>query len=221
MKKRKLKKRKPTVSVSMDWRTMQKVILSVVLVCLVFIGVIVIISDRPTVVDEVGTSEVVDPAIELKQHYAFIDFLAPIARENRKQYGVLASISMAQAILESDWGNSELSAKYYNLFGVKGEDHAANSVLLTTKEFENGQERTVQAWFRVYENWEESMTEHAQLLAEGTSWDAARYQAVIQATDYVEAAYALESAGYATDPDYAEKLIGVIESNRLYLYDVE
>lgn len=83
MKKRKLKKRKPTVSVSMDWRTMQKVILSVVLVCLVFIGVIVIISDRPTVVDEVGTSEVVDPAIELKQHYAFIDFLAPIARENR------------------------------------------------------------------------------------------------------------------------------------------
>ena len=148
----------------------------------------------------------------------FIADIAPAAQQMQANYGVHASISIAQAILESDWGESELSAVYNNLYGMKG-DNPENTVRLMTSEYYNGEWVTIQANFRVYGSWAESVQDHALLFVNGTTWDPDQYAPVLQAATYQEAAQALQDCGYATDPDYAEKLIAVIEQYALYEYD--
>ena len=149
----------------------------------------------------------------------FIADIAPAAQQMQANYGVHASISIAQAILESDWGESELSAVYNNLYGMKG-DNPENTVRLVTSEYYNGEWVTIQANFRVYGSWAESVQDHALLFVNGTTWDPDQYAPVLQAATYQEAAQALQDCGYATDPDYAEKLIAVIEQHALYDYDI-
>lgn len=149
---------------------------------------------------------------------AFIDRLVPHAKELQKQYGVLSSITLGQAILESNWGKSELASKYHNLFGIKAFG-SQNKVTLSTKEYKNKQWVTIQGEFKVYESDEASMDDHALLFVNGVSWDKNKYQSVIRAKDYKIAAYALQQAGYATDPTYAEKIIQVIEAHNLQQYD--
>ena len=144
----------------------------------------------------------------------FIADIAPAAQQMQANYGVHASISIAQAILESDWGESELSAVYNNLYGMKG-DNPENTVRLMTSEYYNGEWVTIQANFRVYGSWAESVQDHALLFVNGTTWDPDQYAPVLQAATYQEAAQALQDCGYATDPDYAEKLIAVIEQHAL------
>ena len=158
------------------------------------------------------------PEYSNNQGTGFIATIAPAAQQMQADYGVHASISIAQAILESDWGESELSAVYNNLYGMKG-DNPENTVLLATGEYYNGQWVTIQANFRVYGSWAESVQDHALLFVNGTTWDPNQYVPVLQATTYQEAAQALQDCGYATDPDYAAKLIAVIEQNALYEYD--
>ena len=149
----------------------------------------------------------------------FIADIAPAAQQMQANYGVHASISIAQAILESDWGESELSAVYNNLYGMKG-DNPENTVRLMTSEYYNGEWVTIQANFRVYGSWAESVQDHALLFVNGTTWDPDQYAPVLQAATYQEATQALQDCGYATDPDYAEKLIAVIEQHALYEYDI-
>ena len=149
----------------------------------------------------------------------FIADIAPAAQQMQANYGVHASISIAQAILESDWGESELSAVYNNLYGMKG-DNPENTVRLMTSEYYNGEWVTIQANFRVYGSWAESVQDHALLFVNGTTWDPDQYAPVLQAATYQEAAQALQDCGYAIDPDYAEKLIAVIEQHALYEYDI-
>ncbi|WP_321434145.1 glycoside hydrolase family 73 protein [Trichococcus flocculiformis] len=149
----------------------------------------------------------------------FIADIAPAAQQMQANYGVHASISIAQAILESDWGESDLSAVYNNLYGMKG-DNPENTVRLMTSEYYNGEWVTIQANFRVYGSWAESVQDHALLFVNGTTWDPDQYAPVLQAATYQEAAQALQDCGYATDPDYAEKLIAVIEQHALYEYDI-
>ncbi|WP_430521948.1 glycoside hydrolase family 73 protein [Limosilactobacillus ingluviei] len=147
----------------------------------------------------------------------FIQAIAPEAQAMQSKYHVYASITMAQAILESDWGSSKLAADYHNLFGIKGE--GANSKVLSTKEYTNGKWVVIKGRFRVYDSWAESIKDHTQLMVKGTSYNEQNYQAVIDATNYQEAARALQKAGYATDPDYAAKLINVIKTYQLDRYD--
>ena len=131
---------------------------------------------------------------------------------------VLPSISLAQAILESDWGESGLSKDYYNLYGMKA-GSAEPSVQLETSEFINGQWITIMAPFRVYNSWAESVEAHAKLLTYGVDWNPKLYEPVLKAKNYKEAAHALQKAGYATDPTYAQKSITVIETYHLSQYD--
>lgn len=154
-----------------------------------------------------------------EQHESFISRIAPISQEMQQKYGGRASISIAQAILESDWGKSDLSALYHNLYGIKG-NGPEDSVLLETTEFVDGEPITVQAYFKVYDSIASSVEDHAKLMAEGTSWDAELYWPVIKAGSYQEAAHALQESGYATDPDYPEKVIEVVERYELYQYDL-
>ncbi|EOH89998.1 glycoside hydrolase family 73 protein [Enterococcus villorum] len=155
---------------------------------------------------------------EAKTHQQFIDQLAPYAKELQNGYGVLPSIILGQAILESNWGKSTLASKYNNLFGIKafGDQKKVN---LETKEFVNEEWITIQGDFRVYDSWEQSMDSHTQLFVNGVDWNPALYEKVLTATNYREAAQALQEAGYATDPSYSEKIIQVIETYHLDQYD--
>ncbi|MBA1434701.1 N-acetylmuramidase [Lactobacillus bombi] len=165
---------------------------------------------------------VAQPPIQVKtiekQHQEFIQDLAPAAVKYSQVYGGLPSITIAQAILESDWGQSQLASKYHNLFGVKSDD-PQNSQVLKTQEYENGSWTTISASFRVYPNFEESIRDHAALLANGTTWNKQQYQHVLASTNYLDAANNLQRDGYATDPDYTQKIIKIIQKYHLDRYD--
>lgn len=152
-------------------------------------------------------------------HTEFINQLVPVAKELQQSHGILPSIILGQAILESDWGRSELSATYNNLFGIKSFSAADDSIKLTTKEYENGQWVEIKANFKIYASWDDCMRDHTLLFVNGVDWDPYLYQGVLLASDYTTAAKALQSSGYATDPNYASKVIEVIEANELYQYD--
>jgi flagellum-specific peptidoglycan hydrolase FlgJ len=122
-------------------------------------------------------------------------------------------LTIAQAALESGWGKYHIQ---YNLFGIKWTEGCGyDKVPRQTKEYVNGQYVTVTAYFRGYQNFSESILDHAKVL------NLPRYAKVRQAKDYKEAAQALQSCGYATDPKYAEKLISIVETYRLYEIDME
>ena len=151
-------------------------------------------------------------------HQQFIQNLVPSSQKAYQLYQVLPSISLAQAILESDWGESGLSQNYYNLYGVKA-GAAEPSVQLETSEYVDGKWITIMAPFRVYNSWAESVEAHAKLLTYGVDWNPKLYEPVLKAKNYKEAAHALQKAGYATDPTYAQKIIHVIETYHLAQYD--
>ncbi|MBC1606122.1 GW domain-containing glycosaminoglycan-binding protein [Listeria rocourtiae] len=148
----------------------------------------------------------------------FIELLAGHAQQIQEKEGILTSITLAQAILESDWGNSGLATEGRNLFGIKGK-YQNDSVMMPTKEYENDKWVTVDAAFRKYPTWYESLDDHANLFLKGTSWDKDKYREVVEAKDHRTAANALQKSGYATDPDYANKLIELIEQRNLQAYD--
>ncbi|TCD46747.1 hypothetical protein D3X11_00295 [Streptococcus sp. X16XC17] len=159
--------------------------------------------------------------VQLEQGKA--DFLARIqqgALDGWYSNGILPSISAAQAILESGWGNSALGqAPNYNLFGIKvSTDWTGGQVILPTKEYKDGKAIIVDAAFRTYSSWDESIRDHANFFT-STEWRKNRYQAVFGQRDYKSAAVALQAAGYATDPEYSNKLISVIERYGLYEWD--
>lgn len=148
----------------------------------------------------------------------FIQRIAPEAQAIQRQYHLRASISIGQAALESDWGHSELAFRYNNFFGVKA-SAGMQSVNLPTKEYVNGKWITVDANFRVYDSFQESMIDHAILLTNGTTDNPHRYQTVIYANSVTTAVEGLVSGGYATDPDYAKKLMNIITVYKLEQYD--
>lgn len=151
-------------------------------------------------------------------HDEFVQRLLPKAKELQEGYGVLPSIIIGQAILESNWGKSELSSTYNNLFGIKAFGNQPK-VNMETQEFVNEQWITIKGDFRVYDSWEDSMFSHTMLFVNGVDWSPEKYAGVLAAQNYVEAAEALQEAGYATDPGYADKVKNVIEVNQLYEYD--
>lgn len=153
-----------------------------------------------------------------QQRVAWLNSLAPYAQQLQRQYGVLASITLAQAAHESDWNGSQLSQKYHNFYGIKAAA-GQKSILLPTKEVIKGRWVTIDAPFKVYDNVQGSMLDHALLLVRGTSENHQRYQQVIHAKNYVVASNALYQAGYATDPGYAQKLIKIIELYHLNRFD--
>lgn len=107
----------------------------------------------------------------------FIVQIADYAKVLQDKYGILPSISIAQAILESDWGTSELSIKNNNYYGIKG-GGTEPTVTMTTKEFVDGEWIEVKADFRKYASWQESMEDHSELFAKGTTWNENQYAKV-------------------------------------------
>ena len=148
----------------------------------------------------------------------FVKVIAPIAQAEDKPYGILPSVTIAQACLESNYGQSDLAKKYNNLFGVKGTDPNTSQVM-TTQEFVNGHWETIHGRFQIYDSYQASIHAHTLLFVNGTSWNSKQYQHVLAAKDYRSQAKALEMDGYATDPGYANKVISIIEQYNLTQYD--
>jgi flagellum-specific peptidoglycan hydrolase FlgJ len=139
----------------------------------------------------------------------YVERFHNIAVSEMRKFGVPASISLAQGLIESRAGTSKLAVNNNNHFGIKcfsrncKKGHCTNFTDDTHKDF-----------FRKFKNPWESWRAHSQLLAAG------RYtQLKKHGTDYRKWAYGLRSIGYATDRNYAEKLIGIIERYELYKYD--
>lgn len=144
---------------------------------------------------------------------SFLEIIVPMARKNMAKTGVLASLTIAQAILESKYGNSGLTKSANNLFGIKGA-YNGQSVTLPTTEYEKGVKKTIMAPFRKYPSWQDSLEDHSNFLKKYS-----RYRGVLNAKDYKEACHAIQAAGYATDPNYAIQLISLIEKYKLYEWD--
>jgi flagellum-specific peptidoglycan hydrolase FlgJ len=143
---------------------------------------------------------------------AFISQVAPGAMAAQVRYGIPAAVTIAQAIDESGWGQSVLAVRDHNLFGIKGTG-PAGSDLLPTEEYENGRWVTQTATFRVYHNVAESIADHSQLLATGSSYAQA------MADRHIPDAFAADLTGvYATDPSYGTNLIALMRLYNLYRY---
>ena len=161
-----------------------------------------------------------DDLSEINQNQShFLSAIKQGAMDGAKE-GVLPSITAAQAILESGWGSSELAkAPNNNLFGIKdSEDWNGEIVTVPTQEYVNGDYITVNAAFRKYTSWNDSVVDHAKFFT-STEWRKNNYRKVVNETDYRIAAQELKNAGYATDPSYAGKLISLIEAYKLYEWD--
>jgi len=144
---------------------------------------------------------------------SFFNKIIPLAIEDYRKTGVLPSLTIAQACLESNFGRSGLATRANNLFGIKGEWNG-RYVEMETTEYVRGKPIRVIARFRAYPSWSESIADHSMLFTRLT-----RYRGVLKAKNYREACRAVAKAGYATDPNYAEKLIALIEKYKLYEID--
>ncbi len=145
---------------------------------------------------------------------AFIDSIAADAIRSQRTTGVPASVTIAQAILESDWGRSGLTRQANNYFGIKGTG-PAGSVTMRTREVINGRDVYVNAQFRKYNSAAESFTDHAQFFIRNQ-----RYATAMQHThDPWRFAAEIHRAGYATDPAYTQKLYRLMRQYDLTRFD--
>lgn len=151
---------------------------------------------------------------DTSEYQKFIETIAQEAIEGYKEYKILPSLTIAQAILESSWGKSALSLEANNLFGIKAyDDWSGSSIQKHTKEYIKGQTVVICANFKVYDSCSESIKDHNYLLSSD------RYKAVRDANNYVEACYAIYNCGYASSPNYTNSLIKIIDTYKLYNYD--
>ena len=146
-----------------------------------------------------------------QQQKEFLSRIIPLAKADMKKTKILASLTIAQAILESGWGTSALARKSNNLFGIKG-----NGKNYKTFEYINGKRVDIVDSFKVYPDWETSVADHSGLFLR-----LSRYQNLIGEKDYKKACRKVYEDGYATAPNYTEALIKIIEQYKLYEHDYE
>jgi flagellum-specific peptidoglycan hydrolase FlgJ len=155
-----------------------------------------------------------------EQIRAYIQQYKQIAQEEMRRSGVPASITLAQGILESRYGTSALATKANNHFGIKigGADWKGGVYYVYTKEWSKKLGRMVNklAGFRAYDSAAESFSHHSDFLT-----TRPRYSELFKLppTDFEAWAHGLERTGYATDPEYGEKLVSLVQRFELAQYD--
>ena len=185
--------------------------------------------------DEEDDTEI-DKGLRAKDLAAFsnkevIAKVGPLFTADQKKTGVLASISLAQFILESGYGKSELAQEANNCFGMKkslsgntwaGSVWDGKSIYTKkTKEQRSWGTETVTAEFRKYVCIEDSIADHSAYLTGAKKGSALRYEGLKGCTDYRKAAQIVKAGGYATSTSYVEKLCSIIEEWHLTHYDAD
>ena len=156
--------------------------------------------------DNISKDQYADKKLE------YIETTKPLANKIAKKYKLFPSVILAQSALESNYGSSELSSTYNNYFGIKS--NSKDGVRLDTIEYVNNKGGIYNENFRSYRSKIDSFVDYAKLITR-----AKRYEKVRQANDYKEACKSLQECGYATDPNYADKIISIIEKYKLYELD--
>ncbi|HYP71500.1 MAG TPA: flagellar assembly peptidoglycan hydrolase FlgJ [Variovorax sp.] len=141
----------------------------------------------------------------------FVARMGPSAQAASDASGVPAPLILAQAALESGWGKREIRAEdgtqSFNLFGIKADrSWKGPTVEITTTEFVDGEPQKVRAKFRAYGSYDEAFTDYARFITRNP-----RYADVVATDDPAQAAHGLQRAGYATDPQYGNKLVRIMQ----------
>jgi flagellar protein FlgJ len=142
---------------------------------------------------------------------AFVDRLAAPAQAASSATGIPARFIIGQAALESGWGKREIKntdgSSSHNVFGIKAtSDWSGKTASAVTTEYVNGKPQKVVEKFRSYDSYEEALTDYASVLKNNP-----RYAPVVEASrDAAGFAHGMQKAGYATDPQYAKKLISIM-----------
>lgn len=156
----------------------------------------------------------------LSHTQSFINQFTPFAQKYANQYGLYPSVMLAQAILESGWGKSSLSQPpYHQMFGIKASgSFSGDYIIVPTKEWvkdsdhpDGGYFITIDQPFRVYPSYDGAFKDQAEFLQKSRYINVK----VDNAPHYTDATKALQTAGYATDPEYANKLNSIIRYYRL------
>ena len=149
----------------------------------------------------------------------YIERYKDIAIEEMHRSGIPASIKLAQAILESDAGNSDLAQNSNNHFGMKCGPVWSGGTFFKKDDDRDRRGRLIKSCFRMYDTPEESFVAHTEFLTNPAK--AYRYGPLfdIDQTDYKSWAWGLKKSGYATNPRYANLLISLIQQYHLYSYD--
>lgn len=167
----------------------------------------------------VASSRGARPTPDITSNDKFILAVSEAAQVSQLDSKVPASVTIAQAILESDWGRSLLSKKGQNYFGIKAHSGPgpAGIINMNTWEVLGGVNVTVRDGFKAYHNLWESVMDHGRFLA-GNS----RYaRAFNHANNPIEFARQIHLAGYATDPAYTTKLVNLMQKFNLFQYDIK
>lgn len=143
-----------------------------------------------------------------RRYTDYIDRWKDVAISEQEQHGIPASITLAQGLLESGAGSSRLATEGNNHFGIKCHKDWQGETMLRDDDAPN-------ECFRVYESAHESFADHSRFLLRK------RYESLflLPVDDYKGWAHGLKQCGYATDPNYANRLISIIERYSLYNYD--
>ncbi len=139
----------------------------------------------------------------------YIDRYSSMAVDQMNRYGIPASITLAQGLLESAAGTSTLARKANNHFGIKCGGRWSGPYILRDDDAQNEK-------FRVYKSVRESYEDHSLFLKKGQRY---AFLFSYKITDYKSWAQGLKKAGYATNPRYAQMIIDVIERNELWRFD--
>ena len=159
----------------------------------------------------------------------FIATMGPIAQEDYHRSGVLASVTLAQAILESGWGKSNLASTANNMFGMKtslsGNTWAGSTwdgcsfVTILTGEEYGGKHVTIQATFRKYNSVAQSVADHSAYLVNAKNGSAYRYAGLTNTKSYSEQLTIIKNGGYATSSSYVSQLSNLIVKYNLTQFD--
>lgn len=160
-----------------------------------------------------------------------INKVGPSCTADMKKSGILASVTLAQFVLESGYGKTDLAQNANNCFGMKkklsgnswsGSTWDGKSIYTkNTKEFVNEQYITVPADFRKYPCIEDSIADHSAYLLGAKNGSKLRYAGLKGCTDYKKAISIIKNGGYATDPNYVSKICSIIERFNLTKFDEE
>lgn len=158
--------------------------------------------------------------------------IGPLFTKDQLQTGILASVSLAQFILESGWGKSKLTQNANNAFGMKKNlsgntwpgskwDGVKTIPMKTGEQTKDGKSYSIVADFRVYDCLQCSIGDHSAYLAGAKKGNALRYAGLKGCKNYKKAAQIIKSGGYATDTKYVQQLCKLIEQYNLTQYDVK
>ena len=176
---------------------------------------------------QLGRSQTAAPALPVTSKPADTKTSAPVASQNflsrMKEHAIAASNAtgiparflLGHAALESGWGKAEIrtadGSPSHNLFGIKaGRNWKGATVDVTTTEYVDGAPRKMVQTFRAYASYAQAFQDYASLLQ-----NSPRYAAVLKQSDGAGFAQGLQRAGYATDPQYAEKLTRILNGASL------